>query len=339
MQTNKPQGFTLVELLTVIAIIGILVALLLPAVQSVRETARRLQCSNKMKQIALAMQAYSTTYEHFPAALLSAREAVNSGPTFCRFSTFRDQRAPWSVAILPYLEDQNRYDAFDHTAGFNGRARTQSGQTTFPNKEPLYTPNPQFQCPSDPNSTSDSPHSNYMAVGGGGTPGERWCRAMNCCPGRLMFNNGIFFVNSAISNSLILDGASNTFLLGETRYQVLRQGAEFVASAPNINNIFAHDYLSWAGGLRSGNVAGDCCTSITTTASAVDAINSLVYDPTQSLDPGPVTRTFGSYHQGGCLMAMADGSVHFFSEWMDITLYRDLAARDDGEPLEGLSGL
>ncbi len=98
---NQKRGFTLVELLVVIAIIGILVALLLPAVQAAREAARRMQCSNNVKQLGLAFQLYHDSYRQFPWA---ARNYNN-----CCNSTIRDYWT-WAYHILPYMEQQNLVD-------------------------------------------------------------------------------------------------------------------------------------------------------------------------------------------------------------------------------------
>ena len=99
-------AFTLVELLVVIAIIGILVALLLPAVQAARESARRMQCANNLKQIALAVQNYESTYKQVPAG------------------SVYDESPTWLVFILPFMEQQQLYDLWNleskwHTPGFN----------------------------------------------------------------------------------------------------------------------------------------------------------------------------------------------------------------------------
>lgn len=98
---KRRHGFTLVELLVVIAIIGILVALLLPAVQAAREAARRMQCSNNVKQIGLAFQLYHDSFKQFPWA------ARNFGA--CCNSTIRDYWT-WAYYILPYMEQQNLMD-------------------------------------------------------------------------------------------------------------------------------------------------------------------------------------------------------------------------------------
>lgn len=148
-----------------------------------------------------------------------------------------------------------------------------------------------------------------------------------------MFSNGIFFVNSAVHFSDIRDGASNTMLLGETRYQQRPNGALALNNPGYVN-----DYPAWASALRAGTLSGHCCTSTTMVANAVDGINSLDFDGNKQFDPAPVTRALSSFHPGGCIVALADGSVHFLFEEMDINVYRDLAARADGGPVSGFDG-
>ena len=96
---NRNHGFTLVELLVVIAIIGILIAMLLPAVQAAREAARRLQCSNRMKQLVMAIHNYESSYSLLPPG---AR---------------LDNELPWTVFILPYIEQESLYERFSFESG------------------------------------------------------------------------------------------------------------------------------------------------------------------------------------------------------------------------------
>ncbi|TWT86142.1 Fimbrial protein precursor [Pseudobythopirellula maris] len=122
---RRPQGFTLVELLVVIAIIGVLVALLLPAVQAARESARRAECTNNLKQMGLAVQTHHDTYGYFP----EGRNAL--GP----------MGVAWSYRLLPYMELQNIYDAYDDNyrvdAEENAVAmRTPIGVYTCPSRRP-----------------------------------------------------------------------------------------------------------------------------------------------------------------------------------------------------------
>src|SRR5262245_20491178 len=110
-------GFTLVELLVVIAIIGVLVALLLPAVQAAREAARRSQCSNNLKQLALAYHSYNDTSQQFPAGNIATNAmstgANNRSGTAELNGGFYDGMWGWPVAILPYLEGGNLAAQFD----------------------------------------------------------------------------------------------------------------------------------------------------------------------------------------------------------------------------------
>ncbi len=104
----KKRGFTLVELLVVIAIIGILIALLLPAVQAAREAARRMQCSNNLKQIGLAIHNYYSTNNAFPAACSSQNK------------NFGSWGFAWCVHIMPYAEQTSLYDELDKTGVYGG---------------------------------------------------------------------------------------------------------------------------------------------------------------------------------------------------------------------------
>ena len=327
------RGFTLVELLVVIAIIGILIALLLPAVQAAREAARRIQCANKLKQIGLAVLLYHDSHLSFPVGVGSPKDDVSGGG--CHFSPPLDLGPPWSVLILPYFEDIPRHAAFDLDAGFPATPSGKRGSSS--NQVYQVIPNSKYQCSSDPNSTPDQPNSNYMAVGGGGiddfggTNDEVWCRASDpCCTNRLMFNNGIFFVNSEVRARDLADGSSKVYMLAESKYQPVRSGAEASGWAN-----YEEDFFTWAGAIRASGVVGDCCTGTTTITHAVDGINSSDYDPAKWLDYESVTRGFGSFHPGGCHVTMADGSVHFLDEYMDLQIYRDLAAREDGAPVGG----
>ena len=117
------RGFTLVELLVVIAIIGILVGLLLPAVQAAREAARRMQCSNNVKQISLACHNYESAFRTLPAGGIVSYEpaatAALTASNFCTSGLDRTQ-APWTVLMLPFVEETNLYQQFDFKKRFAG---------------------------------------------------------------------------------------------------------------------------------------------------------------------------------------------------------------------------
>ncbi|MCB9938424.1 MAG: DUF1559 domain-containing protein [Planctomycetaceae bacterium] len=114
------RGFTLVELLVVIAIIGILVALLLPAVQAAREAARRMQCSNNMKQMGIAFHNYHDTFKKFPSAYTICRlDAMGSPLGGAPYNAPRgDTAVSWGTSLLPYMEQQTVYDKFNINVPF-----------------------------------------------------------------------------------------------------------------------------------------------------------------------------------------------------------------------------
>ncbi len=178
-RTRKAGGFTLVELLVVIAIIGILIALLLPAVQAAREAARRMQCTNNLKQIGLAMHTYHDALRIFPpGCVLSSR-----GHT-------------WYTFILPFMEQRSLYDALD-PRGQQIPASSPSGDN------PLKTQLGVFRCPSDSGEAVNSWFGNYPTA--------------NYVVSRTMFNapgNSMKWP-LCIRMARITDGLSNTFLVSE----------------------------------------------------------------------------------------------------------------------------
>jgi len=149
-------GFTLVELLVVIAIIGLLVALLLPAIQAAREAARRTECSNKLKQIGLALHNYHDTYNVFPPGAITKTTScsLNTG------NTRTDGGAPWTVLTLPFMEQSSLHDRFDFSKPF--ASRWNDGATPNTNFSLQFTTNRTFHCPSDPWSKRNNPNNDYL---------------------------------------------------------------------------------------------------------------------------------------------------------------------------------
>lgn len=313
-------GFTLIELLVVIAIIAILIGLLLPAVQKIREAADRAKCSNNLKQIDLAIHNYHDGEGQLPTGFGSKEHTVDASGTLI-ISQPPDQSAPWSVRILPYLEEDSRFREFDISGGFTGRRSEGSANLTA-----QFKPLRKYQCPSDPNSGPTVPNTNYVGVAGGGTEADRYARAgSDCCYDRVFFNNGSLFINSKLRFTDLTDGTSNVYLVAETRYQSVPAGA-------------SPQEPSWAGTSRAGGGSGgggNCCTSTVTIGAAVDGMNSSTYNPATAFVSGTVMRTFGSFHPGGCHAGFGDGSVRFLNQNMDINVYRWLATRSDGLPLGG----
>lgn len=329
------RGFTLVELLAVIAIIGLLAGLLLPAMQGAREAARRIQCGNNLKQLALAISAHSSQLGHFPAAAEHLVNQCISGFSGGGLPTsFTDGRPAWSIRILPFLEQQPLYDRFNfqqpffgiicYTNGCNIDADTTPAQrVNLPIQQTAVTG---FMCPSQPVAgtpmkeelitVSGSPvrvvdcgglRSMYHAISGGGPDSEAhcysapWAGSMLPPDRRNFFKNGIFAVNSRTTAAAIYDGLSNTLLLGEGE--------------------MASDHL-WSSGARG--CSG--CAEQGNTLSMQDPVNA-VY--TGSDLRSTSRRSLRSKHPGAALGAMADGSVQVFGDDTSVTVLQLLGKRAD----------
>lgn len=186
MKTPFRNGFTLVELLVVIAIIGVLVSLTLPAVQMARESGRRTQCLNNLKQWGLAVQQYHDTLKQIP-----------TGITLPGQWTFR-------AMLLPYMEGQNTWDRIDFKVPTHCFDASKNAGSENPSDDGFSF----YFCPSDPNQKqiyrnyfgADYMPTQYMGVSGG-TPDTA--------------NDGAFYVNSKIKFANFEDGLSNTVIMGE----------------------------------------------------------------------------------------------------------------------------
>lgn len=320
---QKSRGFTLIELLVVIAIIAILIALLLPAVQQAREAARRTQCKNNLKQLGLALHNYESTHNVFPMGWGHHIEnrLAGTGRGNC-FNTNhgtgnRIGRSPWTVMILPFIEMNALYQQYDANYAINWalNANWAGGRE---NEDVWLSPVVAFRCPSDPRNSGQDNLLNYMGVSGGG---EYTCWNLGDLDSinvRGLDNDGILYLGSRTKIGHITDGTSNTFMVGETKYP------RSLGRDPAGDN-----YLGWA----SAGMAWNSVPQTAICATARDQINTFY----PSMAPGNtpshahMQRVFGSEHIGGCHFAMADGSVHFASENMDLTIYHNLGMRNDGQ--------
>ena len=181
------RAVTIVELLVVIAIIGLLVALLLPAVQAARESARRTQCTNNLRQMGLALQAYHGAIGSFPSGVI----AINDN--------FRDAQHSGLALLLPYIEHQNLHRQYNFNRTWKAPANQRIAVARIAS----------FLCPSSSSDVADNQGPRGQATDYAFSKGPL---AYLCLRGS---KEGLFDINSGIRYADILDGASNTFAMGE----------------------------------------------------------------------------------------------------------------------------
>lgn len=310
-------AFTLVELLVVIAVIGVLIALLLPAVQAAREAARRMQCSNNLKQLALGAHNYHDRLQSFPPGTLAKTFATN--PRFRSTTLF--------VFLLNEMEQSNLRNQLDpndpQVSILNGLSAVVL---------------PIIVCPSDAipeNPVAQGSAPNWFGVtsyGGNGGTGGTFFRFHGYCRDFVaQSNNGVFFEtgpNSAptagqtpVRMADVTDGTSNTFLLGE-RGHVDRVFDTLAADNGGQQVIGQYGLWHGAGGLAIVDVTMTTLAPLNYRADA-----DQVWNTSACLR----TSAFGSLHPGGANFALVDGSVRFISETVDMTVYRALSTRAGGE--------
>jgi prepilin-type N-terminal cleavage/methylation domain-containing protein len=352
MKPRSNQGFTLVELLVVIAIIGILVALLLPAVQAAREAARRMSCSNNLKQLSLAQHEYHDTFRTFPPKSI--------GPVQCFDLS-------WIVHTLPFVEqtalrDKMMTELFTMAPfsmwiddAFFGDLKT-GAEVEIPN----------FLCPSGPRPIKQTPLFNRLSLPnprpfgrlsykactgsnadselrggvtvGGPTQGNR---------GGILPNNGMFTTLLGNNIANCTDGTTNVFLLGEVAMGGRKQ-TDYIGNVAVFTPI--------AVGTNDPCVAGTGYNPTTKTLLGTQriqpgtwwhgGINVLATFQTFYPPNGPscfgntATGSVGgvvpasSFHPGGALHSLTDGSVRYVSETIDQTTYMRLGDKSDGNPVQ-----
>ena len=341
------RGFTLVELLVVIAIIGVLVALLLPAVQAARESARRMQCANHLKQFALACHNFEDARGYMPKGSYAA--------TGDRFP--EGGGVSWMFVALGYMEQRNLYDRVVG-AGSLANAVTQN---ILPATIPI------IRCPSDVFERSNFKHSSYVGstgptcnnppagcpapfqlhcngqIGGGNIPpalnppthpgyepSHTWGSTAVTADTRGMFARG----GAKIRLADVSDGTSNTLFIGETLpefFEPMRYASTF--GWPGGSNHIAQGQtiqpINWRiDKMPNPPAAFASC--------GCDANTNPSGDKARCIMNWAVTWGFKSNHPNGANFARVDGSIHFVTQNIEHRTYQYLGCRHDGQAVSGL---
>lgn len=318
----RRMGFTLVELLVVIAIIGILVGLLLPAVQAAREAARRMSCSNNVKQLSLAMHTYHDALRKLPYGSYNIRAAWPANGS------------NWRVALFPYIEQGNVYNKLQFSQTSHFMAGGAAGADAYKENEVLINLIiPGYRCPSSafqpfdiaPVSNNDGRalNVNYVGIAGAARPvpgSDPNIGTVDCGHG-WSCDNGILVPNEQHNLADILDGTSNTILISEQSGLVNRV------------NRSSNYYGGWFGSRHPNRVSGGNCGDLwqTGTTCVRFAPNSNIVQTGATEAMYRNNTVINSMHTGGVQVGVADGSVQFISDSIDFTLLKRLACRLDGE--------
>lgn len=313
-------GFTLVEILVVIAIIGILVGMLLPAVQSVREAARRTQCANNVKQISLASINYLGAHDRYPPGYMSA----GFGQRKIKYIS----GGMWTMEILPFIEMAAIHDLLPGNLEFDSGSW---GGVPAGIDEAAKAWIPAYRCPSsnDPERATewwtsgidDRAACNYLSCASGKTFRESgssgtWIGGES--------SDGIMFRDSWIGDNQVTDGTSNTVLFGEAFNElgVIVQ-IDYDGQLQHVDHwyIWSLELCDWQDGLQRK----ECSEALGSTAARINATKD------EDADINEKELCFSSRHTGGVNLGFADGHCQFVSETIDADVYSAIGSRNCGE--------
>jgi prepilin-type N-terminal cleavage/methylation domain-containing protein/prepilin-type processing-associated H-X9-DG protein len=272
LKHRQRPAFTVVELLLAMAIIGVLLSLLVPALLNARMTARRASCRNNLVQLGIALYNYESSMKVFPPGIVNPPGPVWNEPV--------GYHVGWNVQLLPFVDQAPLWQQFNPQYGIYDPGNANLAGLSIPG----------HSCPASVNDLSGGLFATSYAgcSGGADVPLKQ-------------DNNGIFFLNSAISSTQIHDGHSNTIMVGERIAGQVPSGSD----------------LGWSSG-----------TSASLRNSGIP-----LNQPHQSListDEGDGIGGFGSDHEGGAMFLFADGSVVFLNNNIDPDTFSRMGNRNDG---------
>lgn len=301
----KRKAFTLIELLVVIAIIAILIGLLLPAVQKVREAASRMKCQNNLKQLGIGVHSYHDTYSQF----------IPAGSTITQLS--------WHVGILPFIEQDALFKKFSQANGsyittgkYDLAVSNRIGAYLCPSQiegeKMILTPVPPHNINAPEVINNAPPYTTHYygifgPAGANPTTGAAYVFEVNDPTHGQMARQGMFQRTDTVKLANITDGTSNTLMIGEmswvshtagTRFRGWPRGCDPAANTP-------------------------VCAGVKSVANAINAYSNVRFNE----------MPFGSSHSGGTNFALGDASVRFLADKININTYRAAASYNGGEPL------
>lgn len=349
------RGFTLVELLVVIAVIGVLVGLLLPAVQAARETARRMSCQNNIKQIGLAVHLFENQYKHLPPGLKTYTAKGASGNVTNWYGN------PVFAYLLPFVEQQNVYERWDWSetmlaATRNTRERSNDRAALSRHSLEAVSASsiPTFLCPSDLTGNGEPVELDYVERGyctgffgrtsyvANGGSHSTYFRDPD------MAADGTFFMTGEDSQpedyqdklrdfeqparfASIVDGTSHTLLFGERWHYdpVFDRKLHFHPQKFSRYPIASWGVWSWTGG-GNGTTHLSCSTRVPINYETPEEAPSDYFHVNLRMS------AFGSAHPGGANFVFSDGHVEFLSESINMAVFRAMGTRAGREPLNKL---
>lgn len=351
---RRRNAFTLIELLVVIAIIGLLVGLLLPAVQAAREAARRMSCSNNLRQVGLAAQNYHSAYNRFPSGYVSFATDNGVAPTSVQMDATTWDAGPgwgWAAGLLPFAEGGSVID----------QLRLDQPIWSAANEQVISSTIPMLLCPSttggdEPFTIRDEPGNPLLIAGRQVRVGRShyvashgqescWGECGSAATGEVFSNiytsattivpidgdagrvaDGPFFRNSKTRFRDVLDGTSNTIFFGEHSSALSEK--TWVGVVPGA---FTHpQFLS----PENGPDAAATLTLVHAGPSGgeLDITGSPIIHPV-NFPTYHVGQMF-SEHPGGGMVGMGDGSVRFVTNFVDLYLWAELSSMDEGELID-----
>ncbi|MEK6258296.1 MAG: DUF1559 domain-containing protein [Planctomycetota bacterium] len=343
-RSHSRRAFTLIELLVVIAIIAVLIALLLPAVQQARESARRTQCKNNLKQIGLAIHNYLDTHSVFP---------FGKGPSYAGAPVY----ARWSqhAMLLPFLDQAPLYNSIDfsyppETPGMGGVIAFMPAYVspTGTNAAGSRTRVAMFFCPSDTGVNDPWAGQNNYAGNQGG-----WLCDRSDSPGNPAVpdialsevQTGVFYFGSRCSSRDVTDGLSNTAFFSEkmrghgtpdpkTDLFVIPAQTSLAGTYSTCNSINTATATPLTSKWGYSWVMGEnCCTQYNHVA-VPNTVSCAGTGFTGSMTNMAMQVSASSRHTGGVHVMMGDGATHFYSENIDLNVWRAIGSRAGGEVVQ-----